>query len=228
MINVMMVEDDLELANILTEYLAGFNIKITNFDSPYEALIRINSGKYELLILDLTLPDMDGIELCKKVREKTDIPIIVSSARTDITDKVLALKFGADDYIPKPYDPRELEARIISNVRRAQNSIESDEKNEQKNSGAFQIVDDEYAIKFNGETLNLTKAEYEILSFLIKRNNYVVSRENIIQNASSIKEDSSDKSIDVIISRIRQKLNEDSKNPKYIHSIRGIGYKFMM
>ena len=126
MINVLMIEDDPEFAQILSEYLLKFNIKVTNYDDPY---LGLSAGvkNYDLLILDLTLPGMDGLEVCKEIRQKYDIPIIISSARSDVNDKVVGLQIGADDYLPKPYDPKEMHARIISLIRRYKKTSESQE-----------------------------------------------------------------------------------------------------
>jgi two-component system OmpR family response regulator len=117
MINVLMIEDDTEFAEILSEYLSKYNIKVTNYEDPY---LGLSAGvkKYDLLILDLTLPGMDGLEVCKEIVAKYNIPIIISSARSDISDKVIGLQIGADDYLPKPYDPKEMYARIQSLIRR--------------------------------------------------------------------------------------------------------------
>ena len=128
-----MIEDDLELAEILTQYLKQFNIEVTNYEEPYLALSSLKLNKYDLIILDLTLPGMDGLDVCKILVKDFDIPIIISSARSDITDKVTALQLGADDYLPKPYDPRELEVRIKTILRRFNHSnIQEDEQKEKK------------------------------------------------------------------------------------------------
>ena len=118
MTNVLMIEDDLELAEILMEYLEQFDIAITIADDPYLGLSTLDTQKFDLVILDLTLPGIDGLDVCKEIRKRHTVPIIISSARTDITDKVTALENGADDYLPKPYNPRELQARIMSLLRR--------------------------------------------------------------------------------------------------------------
>jgi len=183
---------------------------------------------FDLIILDLTLPGLDGLEVCKEIRKKHSIPIIISSARHDITDKVTALDNGADDYLPKPYNPMELQARIKSLLRRNQQtniSVENTEQNEKQQD--LVVNENSMSIKFLGNELSLTAAEYGILSYLIKKDGGVVSREELIYNIDAISEDTSNKSIDVIIGRIRQKLGENSKEPKYIQSVRGIGYKFL-
>lgn len=132
MIKIAMVEDDIQLADLLTQYLKQFNIEVTNFEEPFLALSSLRIHKYDLLILDLTLPGMDGLDVCKEVVDKYNIPIIISSARSDITDKVTALQLGADDYLPKPYDPRELEVRIKTILRRY-NQHNEDVKEDKKN-----------------------------------------------------------------------------------------------
>lgn len=224
MTKILMIEDDLELAEILTEYLEQFDMKVTTAEDPYLGISHLNTSEFDLVILDLSLPGIDGLDVCKEIRESHDIPIIISSARHDITDKVTALDNGADDYLPKPYNPKELQARIKSLLRRHV-KVQAP-KAAQKNK---HFILDEFrrTIEFNKVLLQLTTAEYEILSYLIKKEGGVVSREELIYNCEAINEESTNKSIDVIIGRIRHKLNEDSKNPKFIHAIRGVGYKFL-
>ena len=228
MINILMIEDDLELAEILTEYLEQFDIQVTTAEDPFIGLSTLNMQNFDLIILDLTLPGIDGLDVCKEIRKKYSTPIIISSARHDITDKVTALDNGADDYLPKPYNPMELQARIKSLLRRNQQvgGINGEIKPPKKQQDLV-VFENSMSIKFFGNELSLTGAEYGILSYLIKKDGGVVSREELIYNVDSISEDTSNKSIDVIIGRIRHKLNENSKEPKYIQSVRGIGYKFL-
>ncbi len=224
MIKVLMIEDDLELAEILTEYLEQFDIEVETIDDPFIGVPTLSSKKYDLVILDLTLPGLDGLEVCKDIRKRYDIPIIISSARHDIDDKVNALEFGADDYMPKPYDPRELQARIKSLLRRRGDSNYKDKKIQTKDL----VYDEEKSvIFFKNKELNLTKAELGILKFLIKKEGSVISRDELIYNVDAINEDSTYKSIDVIIGRIRQKIGDNPKSPTYIHSVRGVGYKLI-
>ncbi len=224
MIKVLMIEDDAELAEILTEYLEQFNIKVKNIEDPYLGLSVLSVEKFDLIILDLTLPGIDGLDVCKEIRKDYDIPIIISSARHDIMDKVTALENGADDYLPKPYNPRELEARIKTILRRQPSIKKDDEKDKTKE---LVLDENKQEIKFRGKLLDLTAAEYGILSYLMKKEGGVVSREELIYNIEAISEESSNKSIDVIVGRIRQKLGESPKEPKHIKSVRGIGYKFI-
>ena len=225
MTKILMIEDDLELAEILMEYLEQFEMSITIADDPYMGLSTLDTASFDLVILDLTLPGIDGLEVCKEIRKRHTLPIIISSARTDITDKVTALENGADDYLPKPYNPRELQARIMSLLRR-QKGLLATEQLPQKTK-AFHLNEEQMRIDFQSKELHLTAAEYGILAYLIKKEGGVVSREELIYNIEVISEETTNKSIDVIIGRIRQKLGENPKEPLYIHAVRGIGYKFI-
>jgi len=224
MINVLMIEDDAEFAQILSEYLISFNIKVTNYEDPY---LGLSAGlkNFDLVILDLTLPGMDGLEVCREIREKHNIPIIISSARSDISDKVVGLQIGADDYLPKPYDPKEMHARIMSLIRRYKKTNEIVIEEPIADS-LFKIDERRHEIYYNNEALALTPAEYEILSYLIKQHSFSVSREQLVYNCKSLK-DKDSKSLDVIIGRLRTKINDSSKAPKHIFSVRGIGYKLL-
>jgi two-component system OmpR family response regulator len=227
MIKVLMIEDDPELAEILSEYLLQFDIEITNIEDPFIGISTLNTGKFDLVILDLTLPGLDGLEVCSDIRKRHDIPIIISSARHDINDKVEALERGADDYLPKPYNPRELEARIKSLLRREKHDFAAKGKNNTQKKRDLVVYEEKNEIHFKGEVLNLTKAEYGILKYLIQKEGNVVSREDLIYNVDSINEDSTNKSIDVLVGRVRQKIGDSPKNPKYIMSVRGVGYKLV-
>lgn len=225
MTRVLMIEDDLELAEILMEYLEQFDITITIAEEPYIGLSTLETQSFDLVILDLTLPGLDGLEVCKEIRKRHTLPIIISSARTDITDKVTALENGADDYLPKPYNPRELQARIMSLLRRQKGFIPTVQTIHK--SKDLILNEEQMLITLFTKELHLTPAEYGILSYLMKKEGGVVSREELIYNIEAISEETSNKSIDVIIGRIRHKLGENPKEPTYIHAIRGVGYKLL-
>ncbi|MEY3002268.1 MAG: hypothetical protein RLZZ428_643 [Pseudomonadota bacterium] len=217
MINILMIEDDPEFAELLGEYLAQYDIKVTNYEDPF---LGLSAGvkKYDLIILDLTLPGMDGLEVCQELVEKYDIPIIISSARSDINDKVEGFALGADDYLPKPYDPKEMYARIMSLLRRYSKSG-TNEPTAPKSD--FELKGD--TIYFKGVALSLTPAEFEVLSLLMKHQGITQSREQIINTAGTMSIDSQGKSLDVIISKIRTKLGDN----KRIQAVRGVGYKLV-
>ncbi|SFV59076.1 Putative two-component regulator [hydrothermal vent metagenome] len=214
-----MIEDDYEIAQILTEYLNKFDITVMSAEEPYMGLSLLTQNDFDLIILDLTLPGIDGLEVIPKIRKQSSIPIIVSSARDDITDKVIAMERGADDYMPKPYDPRELVTRIKTILRRTQKSTKDKE-----NSSLFELNTDARHIIFKNIMLELTAAEFDILSILIQQKNSAVSREHLLYDSEHIDDNSSIKNIDVIISRIRQKLSLIDNKNSYIKPVRGIGY----
>jgi len=224
MIKIAMVEDDFELADVLTQYLKKFNIEVINFEDPFLALstLAISHNKYDLVILDLTLPGLDGLEVCKELVSKYDIPIIISSARSDITDKVTALELGADDYLPKPYDPRELEVRIKTILRRYNKEIQPISS---KTEEIFLLNEEKQEITKNGVYIKFTQAEYQIMSLMCKRKGFIISRYDILENSELFNSDEQSGSIAVIINRIRNKIEDDPKHPKYLTTIRGMGYK---
>ncbi|WP_104722456.1 response regulator transcription factor [Helicobacter mesocricetorum] len=224
MLEVLMIEDDLELATILSEYLKAHNINVTNYDEPYTGMSAINTQHFDLLLLDLTLPNLDGLEVCKRVAKEKNIPIIITSARYDINDKVLGLEYGADDYLSKPYDPKEMVARIHSVLRRYNLVKKADEL--ELSIYPFTLNKGSREIYFYNELLDLTKAEYEILSFMLENKNQALTREAIASHSDSISPDSGNKSIDVIVGRLRSKIEKNGK--KYILSVRGIGYKLQL
>jgi len=217
MVNILMIEDDPEFAELLSEYLSQFNIEITNFEDPY---LGLSAGvkKYDLMILDLTLPGMDGLEVCEEVVRKYDIPVIISSARSDINDKVQSFELGAYDYLPKPYDPKEMYARIMSILNRKNKGAGKSSTLPQSD---FEIKGD--TIYFKGVALSLTPAEFEVLSLLVKHQGITQSREQIINTSGTMSIDSQGKSLDVIISKIRTKIGDN----KRIQAVRGVGYKLV-
>ncbi len=221
---LLMIEDDAELAFVLCEFLKRYNILVDTYEDPFLGLSALSLKKYDLLILDLSLPGMDGLEICKEIRLKNnDIPIIISSARSDLEDKIIGLELGADDYLPKPYEPKELYARIMSVLRRYKKSYLS--PTDETHSSRLILKEESRLIILDKEPLTLTPAEYEVLSHLLKKNHCVVSRAELLNNALSLDEENESRSLDVLISRIRTKLGESSKDPKLLHSIRGIGYR---
>ena len=220
MIKILLIEDDPELALILTNYLSRHEMEVVGAEDPYLGLSLLTQQTFDLVILDLTLPGMDGLEVVTKIREMSNLPIIISSARDDITDKVIGLERGADDYMPKPYDPRELVTRIKTILRRTQNSVE----HSSKDADIFVSNPKAREILFKDKSLELTAAEYDILLILLQHKNASVSREQLLYESEHIDDDSSVKNIDVIISRIRQKIAKIDPDTIYIKPVRGIGY----
>jgi len=218
MANILMIEDDVQFASLLTDYLARYSLKVTNYQDPF---LGLSSGieKYDLLILDLTLPGMDGLEVCREVVAKYDIPIIISSARSDLSDKVIGLQIGADDYLPKPYDPQEMYARIISLLRRYKKIQDSEVPS---TSSSILLDENSDTVTVEGNVLDLTPAEYVVMRLLIKNIGSTVSKEQILYD-SDVFEYGSDSSLSVILSRLRKKLGETVS----IKTVRGVGYKLL-
>ncbi|HHO42179.1 MAG TPA: response regulator transcription factor [Epsilonproteobacteria bacterium] len=216
MIRVLMIEDDAQFASLLIDFLRQYQIEVTSYEDPF---LGLSAGieKYDLLILDLTLPGIDGIEVCKEVVQKYDIPIIISSARSDISDKVIGLQIGADDYLPKPYDPKEMYARIISLLRRYKKI------NEHKETEYSLMLDkSKELVTLEGKVVDLTPAEYYVLSLLIENRGFTVSKEEILYG-SNILTQGSDGSLAVILNRLRNKLGSGV----VIKTVRGVGYKLL-
>ncbi len=218
---IMLIEDDLDMQELLKDYLTSYEYEVATFDKPLEALNKLkqDDNSYSLVVLDLMLPQMDGFDVCKKIREMSDIPIIISSARGGLGDKVVAYDYGADDYLAKPYEPKELVIKVNAILRRLSNKILK------KKVGEFEIDEKSMEIFQDGELIELTQIEYKIFFFLIENRDKIVSRAMI---ANYLGEDySSDRAIDMHISNIRSKIFDDSRQNKYIKSIWGVGYKFI-
>jgi len=217
---LLLIEDDEQMADLLKRFLEENAMKVSHVIRPSQALAILEMETFDLIILDLSLPEMDGLELCVKIREISDIHIIISSARSDLNDKLVGFENGADDYLPKPYSPRELLARIKTILKRQGNKEESSEQSR------FEVDASSTQIFFDTKPLKLTLAEYEILKLLIKKANQTVSREDIANTIDSHRFDSGVESINILIGRIRKKLDRN-KYDTFIETVRGIGYRFV-
>jgi len=216
MLKILMLEDDEVIAKLLIRYLSQYT-EVTHKVFPLEALELLDEKKFDIIILDLTLPQLDGLEVCKLVRKVSEAKIIISSARSDINDKLFALENGADDYLPKPYDPRELYARIkILHARNKESDVNS----------KFKLDKNECIIYKEGEALALTMAEYQIMQLFLENKKQAFSRSDIANSVDSHRFDSGLESINVLIGRLRKKVEKDYKNPQHIKTVRGLGYKF--
>jgi two-component system OmpR family response regulator len=219
MTRILLIEDDLEFAQLINEFLSSRNMKTEICDDPFKALV-LNLNDYDLVLLDLGLPGIDGLEICKEFRKKSNISIIISTARSSTSDKVLGLGIGADDYLPKPYDPDELYARISSLLRRTKAN-----KEEQKPKRDFVIDKNSNDVRYKDNLLFLTQAEFEVCETLIKNYNGVSSKDQLLGSAVSIHSYSGN-SLEMIISKIRQKIKPYSSQ-KHIISLRGRGYRIV-
>lgn len=218
---ILLIEDDLDMQMLISDYLNNYGFEVVAYDKPKDALenFKENSSLYSLVVLDLMLPQMDGFDVCRKIKEISNIPIIISSARGEISDKILGFELGAEDYLAKPYEPRELVLRINSILKR---SISNS-----KIIGDFEIDENKHEIKIDGLLLDLTKIEYDILDLFLKNISKPLSRESIANAVAGVDYNSKDRTIDMHISNLRQKLGDDPKDARYIKSVWGIGYKFI-
>ncbi len=216
---VLLIEDDLQMQTLIKDYLKDYGFVTTAFDNPKKLLEEFKTkNDYEIIILDLMLPYIDGFDLFKKLKEIKNIPIIISTARGDIGNKIHGFELGADDYLAKPYEPRELVLRIESILKKS--------STKSFKVGDFKIDKDNRAVLIDDYAIDFTKVEFEIFIFLVENQNKISSREQIL-NATSLDLNTKNRTIDMHISNIRAKIGDDSKNPKYIKSVWGIGYKFV-
>jgi len=215
---LLLIEDDEEFAVLIHDFLAQRSLHVDICDDPFKALV-IPLDSYSLVLLDLGLPGMDGLEVCRELRKKSQIPIIISSARNSTSDKVMGLQIGADDYLPKPYDPDELYARISSLLRRVHAFID------EKPKKCFVVDTKAHDVMFLNHPLLLTEAEFEVASQLVKHNGNVVSKEQLLYDAPAISS-MDGKSLEMIISKIRGKIKPYSLK-EHIIALRGRGYRLV-
>jgi len=217
---VLLIEDDIQMQDLIKNYLINYDFTTVAYANPKDAIdaILVQKEHFDIVILDLMLPEMDGFDVAKAIKEKLDIPIIISSARGDIGNKIYGYELGVDDYLEKPYEPRELVLRIEAVLSRYN-------KNSSLSISDFVVDEKTYSVSMDGYPIDLTKIEFEIFIFLIKNRGKNVSREQII-NATTLEYDTKARTIDTHISNIRHKIGDDAKEPHYIKSVWGIGYKF--
>lgn len=226
---ILVVEDEKSISDIIKYNLQkeGFTV-YTAYDGE-DALAKQSSLDPDLVLLDVMLPKIDGFTVCKKVREKSAVPIIILTAKEEEVDKVLGLELGADDYMTKPFSMRELLARIKANIRRATLTLGPDVDKAEANVrefGNLTIDLNRYEIRKNGEILELTLREFELLRYLAERENKVFSREQLLEEVWGYEYYGDIRTVDVTVRRLREKLEDDSSNPRYIMTKRGIGYYF--
>jgi DNA-binding response OmpR family regulator len=219
---VLIIDDDERLNAVLAEYLAGFGFTVSAASHPDAGLRAIRADPPDLLILDVMLPGMDGLAVCRKVRETSRLPIIMLTARGDVTDRIVGLELGADDYLPKPFEPRELVARMQAVLRRGTEDVADVVR-----AGSVEVNWTTRSATRDGQVLDLTTAEIELLGFLVRNRGRVLSRERIMEGTHGINWEAYDRSIDVLVSRLRQKLGDDPKRPTLIRTVRGVGYCFI-
>lgn len=218
----LLVDDDRELARLLTDYFAPHGVTLEHVESGDEAEGRLASASFDVVLLDVMLPGVDGFEVCRRVRRSREIPIVMLTARGDDADRIVGLDTGADDYVPKPFNPRELLARMRAVLRRGRPVVGS---HEVLRVGALEIDVAAHRATLDGRELPLTSFELGVLVALARRAGDTVPREELARAVKGGEYDPSvDRSLDVHVSHLRQKLGDDAREPRTIVTVRGKGY----
>jgi len=221
MTKALLIDDDQKLGDLLKNYLKSYDIDLSAINDPRNAIDTINNLAPDLLILDVMMPHINGFELCKMIREESDTPIIILSARGESDDKVKGIDLGADDYLSKPFEARELVARIHSLLRRTQKDLVG------SSDQIFEVDQQRLEVSLNGNVLDLTTKEFELMDLFIKNPGVIFTRDEIIKEIKGIDAHLFSRSIDILISRLRHKIENDPKEPKLIKTIWGKGYMFV-
>lgn len=221
---LLIIDDDEKMNGLLQNYLTGFGFEAIACTHPAVGLQKIKSEVPDLVILDIMLPDMDGFAVCKEIRKNYAVPIIMLTARGDVTDRIVGLELGADDYLPKPFEPRELVARIQTILRRASQQYSPSAVLRFKR---LEIFPEKQMVMLDGEAIDITIMEFQLLQLLAEKHGRIVTREHILDNLRGIDWSAFDRSVDVLISRLRQRLKDDPRNPQFIKTIWGTGYMFI-
>ena len=221
-ITALLVEDAARLARLTAEYLQSHAVIVTVVGDGAKGLDEATRHRFDVVLLDLMLPGMDGLAVCRALRERSDVPILMLTARGEEADRVMGLELGADDYMSKPYSPRELLARIRALLRRARGHAGPSTR--AISVGDLEVDPSGRRATLAGRELSLTSYEFDLLRALAERAGRVLSREQLLELAKGSAEESFDRSIDVHISRLRQKLEDDPRRPRLLKTVRGAGY----
>lgn len=221
--SVLIVEDEKKISDIVRAYLEKENFRVKVAPTAAQALTLLKE-QFDLIILDLMLPDMSGEELCSTIRESSEVPVIMLTAKSSEEDRVTGLGLGADDYVVKPFSPRELVARVKAHLRRAGKARK---KLLTYNLGALKIDTDSYEVIMHGTQVVLTPTEFRILYALAEHPGRVLSREQLVTIVQGYDFDGYDRTIDAHVKNLRHKIEKDSKEPEFIKTVYGVGYKFI-
>lgn len=223
--NILVVDDDKEIVDAIGIYLENEGYKILKAYDGIEALKKLEEEKIHLIIMDIMMPRMDGIKATMRIRENKNIPVIMLSAKSEDTDKIIGLNMGADDYMTKPFNPLELIARVKSQLRRYTSLGSMEIKENYYKTGGLELDDDSKIVKVDGEEVYLTPVQYKILRLLIKNLGRVFSIEEIYERVWEEEAFNPENTVAVHIRKIREKIEINPKEPKYLKVVWGIGYK---
>ena len=219
---ILLIEDDTRLAEMVRDYLDGAGFRVSHAPSGAAGLALHARDAFDAIVLDLMLPDMDGIDVCRQVRARAATPILMLTARGDALDRVVGLEMGADDYLPKPFEPRELLARLRAILRRGKAGPRSDVLR----FGRLEIDRGAHEVRLDGETRPLTAYQFELVVALAEHAGRVMSRDALMDLLKAQPLEAFDRSIDVHVSRIRAAIEDDPKKPRRVITVRGVGYVF--
>lgn len=225
--NLFVIDDDLELTDLLNEFLYSHNYNVRVFNDPVKAVevfLKKPQAGCDLIILDIMMPKMDGFQVLRKIRESSNVPVIMLSAKGKVADRVIGLELGADDYMSKPFEPQELLARIQSILRRVSSSNSMVDIIEFEGLSVNKIKQE---ILVDGKAVNLSTAEMEALMLFVDNPNVPLSRDFLVENLRGIEWQTCDRSVDVLVSRLRNKLGESPSKTRFIITVHGIGYRFV-
>ena len=224
---LLILDDDVEITNLLDEFLSSHNYDVRAFNDPLAALKQLEDKKesFDLMILDIMMPEMDGFQVLRNLRSFSSLPVIMLSAKGAVSDRVVGLELGADDFMPKPFEPQELLARIQSVLRRSSSSDSSMVDILEFEGLAINKISQE--VLLDGEPVPLSTAELEALLLFVNNPNEPLHRDFLVENLRGIQWQTCDRSIDVLVSRLRQKLGETPSKSRFIKTVHGIGYHFI-
>lgn len=226
---ILVIDDDTELCELLSEYLGSEGFDVQSVNHGEQGAQQALAEEYVLVVLDVMLPGMNGFDVLRKIRETSKVPVIMLTARGDDIDRIVGLELGADDYLPKPFNPRELIARIRAVQRRMEVSDHSSGQlsgRDELQVGDLVLCPTNRSIKRNGENVELTSVEFTLLEVLLRQAGTVISREELVEKALGRRLSAYDRSIDVHVSALRKKLGKQCGNAERIKTIRGIGYLY--
>jgi DNA-binding response OmpR family regulator len=221
-VTALLVEDDERLARLTADYLKGHNVAVTLAGDGVRGLEEAGKLRYDVVLLDLMLPGLSGLDLCKQLRARSDVPVIILTARGEEADRVMGLELGADDYLTKPFSPRELLARVRALLRRTRGKVGP--PTTPIRVGSLWLDPGSQRASLEGRELALTGYEFALLRVLAERAGRVLSREQLMELAKGSAEESFDRSVDVHICHLRVKLGDDSRKPRMLKTVRGSGY----
>ena len=222
---VLVVDDEVQIVRVLRGYLEKGGFTVLTAHDGEEALRIARQESPDLIVLDLMLPGMDGLDVCRLLRKESSVPIIMLTARVEETDRIIGLELGADDYVSKPFSPREIVARVRAVLRRTRGAEAVPDENEILEMGPLQLDAARHSLMVGGRAAELTPSEFEILRVMMKAPGRVFTRAQLLEAVQGVTYEGYERTIDTHIKNLRQKIEAEPRQPRYLHTVHGIGYK---